>query len=110
MKKPTLKTKARLKEVSSNDREGGGLARRDIATSYHLSVILDDAQQCITNIVRGKDLFASTSVHRVLQELLGLPALLYHLRACLREAGPHVRAGDQRKAKRRAPSAARRSR
>jgi glutamyl-Q tRNA(Asp) synthetase len=54
------------------------LARRDVATSYHLSVIIDDAQQGVTDVVRGKDLFASTGVHRVLQALLGRPAPRYH--------------------------------
>jgi glutamyl-Q tRNA(Asp) synthetase len=54
------------------------LARRDVATSYHLSVALDDAQQGVTDVVRGKDLFALTSVHRVLQALLGLAAPRYY--------------------------------
>src|ERR1700744_3594096 len=53
------------------------LARRDIATSYHISVAVDDAQQGITDIVRGMDLFAATSVHRLLQALLGLPEPRY---------------------------------
>ena len=47
-------------------------------TSYHLSVAIDDALQGITHVVRGQDLFWSTSVHRTLQELLGLNAPLYH--------------------------------
>jgi glutamyl-Q tRNA(Asp) synthetase len=54
------------------------LARRDTPTSYHLSVVVDDALQGITHIVRGLDLFAATAVHRVLQELLGLPQPVYH--------------------------------
>ncbi|QKV20284.1 tRNA glutamyl-Q(34) synthetase GluQRS [Oricola thermophila] len=49
------------------------LARRDTPTSYHLSVVIDDALQGVTHVVRGRDLFHSTSVHVVLQELLGLP-------------------------------------
>lgn len=49
------------------------LARKETPTSYHLSVVVDDALQGITHVVRGRDLFASTSVHRVLQVLLGLP-------------------------------------
>jgi len=53
------------------------LARRDIGATYHISVVVDDAQQGITDIVRGKDLFASTSVHRLLQALLGLAAPRY---------------------------------
>jgi glutamyl-Q tRNA(Asp) synthetase len=54
------------------------LARKDRPTSYHLSVVVDDAVQGVTHVVRGSDLFWSTSVHRVLQALLGLPAPAYH--------------------------------
>lgn len=54
------------------------LARRDTPTSYHLSVVVDDAAQGVTHIVRGQDLFWATSVHRLLQALLGLPAPAYH--------------------------------
>jgi len=54
------------------------LARKETPTSYHLSVVVDDARQGVTHVVRGQDLFASTSVHRVLQTLLGLPAPNYH--------------------------------
>ena len=46
-------------------------------TSYHLSVVVDDALQGVTHVVRGQDLFWSTSVHRLLQALLGLPAPTY---------------------------------
>ena len=53
------------------------LARKDSPTSYHLSVVVDDAAQGVTDVVRGQDLFAATAVHRVLQELLGLPAPHY---------------------------------
>lgn len=54
------------------------LARKDTPTSYHLSVVIDDALQGITHVVRGQDLQAATAVHRVLQTLLGLDAPLYH--------------------------------
>jgi glutamyl-Q tRNA(Asp) synthetase len=54
------------------------LARKDTPTSYHLSVVVDDARQGVTHVVRGQDLFWSTSVHRLLQALLGLPAPSYH--------------------------------
>ena len=54
------------------------LARKDCPTSYHLSVVLDDAMQGITHVVRGQDLFAATSLHRLLQDLFGLPAPIYH--------------------------------
>lgn len=54
------------------------LARKDIATSYHLAVVVDDAAQGITDVTRGEDLLASTHVHRVLQQLLELPEPRYH--------------------------------
>ena len=53
------------------------LARKETPTSYHLSVTVDDALQGVTHVVRGADLFWSTSVHRLLQALLGLPAPRY---------------------------------
>jgi glutamyl-Q tRNA(Asp) synthetase len=54
------------------------LARKETPTSYHLSVVVDDAAQGVTDIVRGRDLFHATSVHRLLQSLLGLPQPRYH--------------------------------
>jgi glutamyl-Q tRNA(Asp) synthetase len=54
------------------------LARKEQPTSYHLSAVLDDALQGVTDVVRGQDLFWSTSVHRLLQALLGLPEPNYH--------------------------------
>jgi glutamyl-Q tRNA(Asp) synthetase len=54
------------------------LARKETPTSYHLSVVVDDALQRVTHVVRGQDLFWSTSVHRVLQRLLDLPVPIYH--------------------------------
>jgi glutamyl-Q tRNA(Asp) synthetase len=54
------------------------IARSDIPTSYHLSVVVDDAVQGISHVVRGQDLYAATSVHRLLQTLLDLPEPLYH--------------------------------
>jgi glutamyl-Q tRNA(Asp) synthetase len=53
------------------------LARKETPTSYHLSVVVDDALQVVTDVVRGQDLFWSTSVHRLLQQLLGLPQPAY---------------------------------
>jgi len=53
------------------------LARKETPTSYHLSVVIDDALQGVTDVVRGEDLFWSTSVHRLLQQLLGLPQPAY---------------------------------
>jgi len=53
------------------------LARKDMPTSYHLAVVVDDAAQGVTDVVRGRDLFHATSVHRLLQALLELPAPRY---------------------------------
>ncbi len=64
------------------------LARKETPTSYHLSVVMDDALQGVTHVVRGQDLFPSTSVHRLLQKLLELPEPVYrHHRLVLDEAG-----------------------
>jgi glutamyl-Q tRNA(Asp) synthetase len=64
------------------------LARKETPTSYHLSVVVDDALQGVTEVVRGQDLFWSTSVHRLLQRLLGLPQPVYrHHRLILDAAG-----------------------
>ena len=54
------------------------LARKDAPTSYHLAVTVDDAALGVTDVVRGRDLYAATDVHRLLQALLGLPTPLYH--------------------------------
>ncbi|MCO5064839.1 MAG: tRNA glutamyl-Q(34) synthetase GluQRS [Rhizobiaceae bacterium] len=54
------------------------IARSDVPTSYHLSVVVDDALQGITHVVRGRDLYEATSVQRVLQKLLGFKAPAYH--------------------------------
>jgi glutamyl-Q tRNA(Asp) synthetase len=63
------------------------LARRDIGTSYHLSVTVDDAAQGITQVVRGADLFAATAIHALLQHLLHLPVPSYHHHRLIREEG-----------------------
>jgi len=64
------------------------LARRETPTSYHLSVVVDDALQGVTEAVRGEDLFWSTSVHRLLQRLLGLaPSAYRHHRLVLDDEG-----------------------
>ncbi len=54
------------------------LGRRETPTSYHLSVVVDDAAQGVTHVVRGQDLFWASSVHRLIQALLGLPMPAYH--------------------------------
>jgi glutamyl-Q tRNA(Asp) synthetase len=53
------------------------LGRKETPASYHLAVVLDDALQGVTHVVRGMDLFEATAIHRLLQELLGLPAPAY---------------------------------
>jgi glutamyl-Q tRNA(Asp) synthetase len=53
------------------------LARKDIGTSYHLAVVVDDGRQGVTHVVRGRDLEASTDLHRLIQALLDLPAPHY---------------------------------
>jgi glutamyl-Q tRNA(Asp) synthetase len=63
------------------------LARKETPTSYHLSVVLDDALQRVTDVVRGEDLFHATSVHRLLQHLLGLPEPVYRHHRLIRDGG-----------------------
>ena len=53
------------------------LAAKDRPAVYHLAVVVDDALQGVTDVVRGRDLFPSTSLHRLLQVLLDLPAPRY---------------------------------
>lgn len=64
------------------------LGRKETPASYHLSVVLDDALQGVTHVVRGMDLYEATAIHRLLQELLGLPAPVYrHHRLVLDNEG-----------------------
>ncbi|MGY8704712.1 tRNA glutamyl-Q(34) synthetase GluQRS [Bradyrhizobium sp. 18BD] len=64
------------------------LARKETPTSYHLSVVVDDALQGVSEVVRGQDLFHASSVHRLLQTLLGLPEPAYRHHPLIRdEAG-----------------------
>jgi glutamyl-Q tRNA(Asp) synthetase len=53
------------------------LARKDVGVAYHLAVVVDDARQGVTEVVRGRDLFEATHIQRVLQALLGLPEPRY---------------------------------
>ena len=62
------------------------LARKETPTSYHLAVVIDDALQGVSEVVRGQDLFWSTSVHRLLQRLLGLPEPAYRHHGLVRDA------------------------
>ena len=80
----------RRDEVAARPERWGDpvLVRRDTPTSYHLAVVLDDATQGVTHVVRGRDLEAATDLHRLLQALLDLPSPLYHHHALVRdEAG-----------------------
>jgi glutamyl-Q tRNA(Asp) synthetase len=54
------------------------LGRKEAPTSYHLAVVIDDARQGVSHVMRGRDLFWSTSVHRLLQVLMDLPMPVYH--------------------------------
>lgn len=62
------------------------LKGRDRPASYHLAVVVDDAAQGVTHVVRGQDVFASTHAHRTLQALLGLPSPLYRHHALIVDA------------------------
>jgi len=65
------------------------VARKETPTSYHLSVVIDDAVQGITDVVRGRDLFYATSVHRLLQRLLDLPEPAYRHHGLIRDTDGH---------------------
>src|SRR5262249_23841834 len=65
------------------------LARKETPTSYHLSVVVDDAQQGVTEVVRGADLFHATSLHRLLQQLIGLPEPAYRHHRLIRDEAGH---------------------
>ena len=75
------------------------LARRDMGTSYHLSVVLDDAAQAVTHVVRGQDLFEATYIHVLLQALLDLPTPRYHHHRLIRDdAGKRLAKRDDARA------------
>jgi len=61
------------------------LARKELPASYHLAVVVDDAEQGVTHVTRGADLFEATHIHRVLQGVLALPVPLYCHHALLRD-------------------------
>jgi len=63
------------------------IGRKDIGFSYHLAVVVDDALQGVSHIIRGRDLEESTGIHRLLQTLLGLPEPVYLHHALLRDGG-----------------------
>ncbi len=75
------------------------LARRDMGTSYHLSVVVDDCAAGITHVIRGEDLFEATAIHVVLQGLLGLPSPAYHHHRLIRDdAGKRLAKRDDARA------------
>lgn len=75
------------------------LARRDIGTSYHIAVVIDDAAQGVTHVTRGRDLFPATPLHRLLQVLLDLPEPLYrHHRLIRDENGKRLAKRDDARA------------
>lgn len=75
------------------------LSRKDMNTSYHLSVVLDDALQGITDVVRGADLYDATDIHVVLQKLLGLSTPRYHHHRLIRDdAGKRLAKRDDARA------------
>lgn len=61
------------------------IAKRYVGSSYHIAVVTDDALQGVTHVVRGKDMEAATSLHNLLQRLLGLPVPLYHHHELIRD-------------------------
>ncbi len=75
------------------------LARRGMGASYHLSVVVDDAAQAITHVVRGADLFTATRIHVLLQRLLDLPTPVYHHHRLIRdESGKRLAKRDDARA------------
>jgi glutamyl-Q tRNA(Asp) synthetase len=72
------------------------VARREVPTSYHLAVVVDDGLQGVSHVVRGRDLFHATAAHVLLQRLLGLPTPVYHHhRLILDEAGRKLSKSDR---------------
>lgn len=61
------------------------LARKEFPASYHLCVVVDDAEQGVTHVTRGEDLFEATHIHRALQGVLGLPVPTYCHHGLLRD-------------------------
>lgn len=66
-------------EIRARPELGGDvvLARKDVGVAYHLAVVVDDALQGVTHVIRGQDLFEAAHVQRLLQALLNLPAPVY---------------------------------
>ncbi|WP_027167442.1 tRNA glutamyl-Q(34) synthetase GluQRS [Mesorhizobium sp. WSM3224] len=75
----TDETMSATRAIEAQPQDWGDVivARRDVPTSYHLAVVVDDALQGVSHVVRGRDLYSATGVQRLLQELLGLPVPRY---------------------------------
>ena len=69
----------RPQEIAARPERWGDavIVRKDVPASYHLAVVVDDAWQGVTHVTRGRDLYAATDLHRLLQLLLDLPAPIY---------------------------------
>lgn len=75
------------------------LVRRNMGSSYHLSVVVDDADQSVTHVTRGADLFEATQIHVLLQSLLHLPTPIYHHHDLIRDdAGKRLAKRDDARA------------
>jgi len=75
------------------------LARRDTGAAYHLAVVIDDADQAVTHVIRGADLQDATQIHVLLQRLLGLPSPIYHHHRLIRdETGKRLAKRDDARA------------
>ncbi|MFZ4688031.1 MAG: tRNA glutamyl-Q(34) synthetase GluQRS [Polymorphobacter sp.] len=83
--------------VTATPQAGGDIvvARKQLGVSYHLAVVIDDAAQGVTEVVRGQDLFSATHVQRLLQALLGLPEPAYcHHRLLMGQDGRRLAKRD----------------
>ena len=79
---------ARLADAEASVWGDAVIAKRHVGSSYHIAVVTDDAVQNVTHVVRGKDIEAATSLHKLLQRLLGLPTPHYtHHRLIIDESG-----------------------
>jgi glutamyl-Q tRNA(Asp) synthetase len=73
-------------EMNPADWGDAVIVRKDVPTSYHLAVVVDDGRQGVTHVTRGRDLYAATSLQRLLQIILGLPEPVYHHHRLLTDA------------------------
>ncbi|WP_200946511.1 tRNA glutamyl-Q(34) synthetase GluQRS [Devosia sp. Root685] len=80
---PTLRDRPQIRYARPQRWGDVVLQRKDIGTSYHLSVVVDDAAQSVTHITRGRDMEAATDIHVLLQMLLGYSTPLYHFHRLL---------------------------